>query len=382
MSKINFLEVTPLTEVEIKDNVQYNEEASWVASRILSPFVPSDAPLGDVMEEVLAALTPWTPVHPKEGRMSKRISKIMAVRFKASVDPAITEAVSTYLGGDTPSGSFLFDITDDFSWKSGEFGDDGSCFFNNPSIFPIFRENGGMAIRFYSGSAKSPKGASRALVAPTTYGDVPMVFNAYGASLKQFMQRIKAITDGEADVRMVKATGVSPVTVNLSTALLVAYEGSKPELVRLPVKLPLDPEIKFRCGECGNRYDLRNLTIVPATRKRVCQPCLDSVYMRCVHGGGYLTPETGTKLPYSGRWTDKGREGAVEYWTSNRYVDRLTRCTLDPTHYPYPGCGVRVALDGKRVHACVKCAIDAGYNAPCRYCGTFRKGREKCPCPH
>ena len=76
-------------------------------------------------------------------------------------------------------GELLIDVTREFGWIRGMFGDDGSCYWNEYNISRTYIYSaGGYAIRLWS---RDGTGLGRAWIVPTGEGAGAFCFNAYGS---------------------------------------------------------------------------------------------------------------------------------------------------------------------------------------------------------
>lgn len=144
------------------------------------------------------------------GSLPKRIESWFYKEYKIKLDPKILSNLGNIARATIPKDQvYYFDITKDFNWKAGDFGDPQSCFFgpSGPEYNPVNMQNSGKfyAIRFFK---KMPKNASFTLLDVDKYyededtyyigisrswmGDSPkagsslkVIFNGYGLTTLQ-----------------------------------------------------------------------------------------------------------------------------------------------------------------------------------------------------
>lgn len=141
------------------------------------------------------------------GTFPKRLSKYYYQKSKKKLDSdflgKIGSLVSQYSAKQT---DYLIDYTQSFDWRSGDFGDDGSCFWGCRSGARVALQNSGAyAVRFYSGE-EVDNGEGRAWLAKYKNGWV--CFNGYGLETAHIAQvvstdlglpykRIKLVNNGD-----------------------------------------------------------------------------------------------------------------------------------------------------------------------------------------
>jgi len=112
----------------------------------------------------------------REGKFAKRVKKL-AHHQGVKLDDALVAAVGKIAEEHSLLGDLYFDLTCQFDWQAGDFGDEGSCFWGSRAkARELLQKAGAQAIRFYDPA--SGQGIGRAWVIETQYGTV--CFNAYG----------------------------------------------------------------------------------------------------------------------------------------------------------------------------------------------------------
>jgi hypothetical protein len=149
--------------------------------------------------EILMDLVDKTEiVHPLEwikykdeceftGKLPKRIASYL----KKKTNLALSADAQSKIGNlfneyNLNRGVYQFDFTDRLNWQRGEFGDHGSCFWDDRRYALDIIASNGYAVRFYKNSNGELKGHARAWVAPhfPRQGEIT-VFNAYGFTLEK-----------------------------------------------------------------------------------------------------------------------------------------------------------------------------------------------------
>lgn len=375
---IDLFKETPITFVPLDERARY----SWAVKRTVSTALAELITLSDEVERYIAEieelLDPWTPVHPKEGKMSKRIPSVMFKKYGIDLSPDSISSLANYLGADIPANGVLFDIDRKFGWTDGEFGDKRSCFFTDGNnALRILRQGGCSALRFWSGSVDNPKGAARALVLPTEAG-LPLICNAYGASLAQFKSRLDIISDYTAESKYVEAESDKPITVNLRTGVIVAEKGKAPERLALPVKLNIDMDEanKYECGHCGKRVKLQN--IVRRGLVYYCRACMDELFFKCEYSNQYYPKEDMLELLVVD--VPGYDEAPAPMKIARRYDHDFTPCDCCK-QVIYPGNRWHYTRDDKTKGTfCTMCRAKQGYTHTCQRCGLAIKPGKRCVC--
>jgi hypothetical protein len=121
----------------------------------------------------------WTITGKGEyaGTFPKRVSKYYWQNHKLKCPQGLIQELGNIARQhSTGNNHFEFEFVDRFNWKSGDFGDKGSCYFGTHSTArDILQENDALAIRFYEGE----KGYARAWIARLTENRY-ILFNGYG----------------------------------------------------------------------------------------------------------------------------------------------------------------------------------------------------------
>jgi len=118
------------------------------------------------------------------GTFPKRIAKSIKAKYKKKIDPTILGNLGELAKRHTVEAKgYRIDFTSDFSWRAGDFGDEGSCFWgDHGGAKDMILNAGGLAVRFYEDDGwGSDKGYGRAWMLP--YGKHWVIFNTYGKHL-------------------------------------------------------------------------------------------------------------------------------------------------------------------------------------------------------
>lgn len=188
----------------------------------------------------------------------------------------------------------VYDFTRKFSWKAGQFGDLGSCFWNNGTPDRHAMEHaGGYAIRFYHW-ADEDSGIGRAWVFPHLGPEVDsyVVFNSYmldnasrtyrrGSTNLRFMADVLAAHMGVKNGKQVSMDDVSEIYINSNIGILV-QDDSLPT-VEYP-RFNLD--VGHICCGCHLwRPTIDESWTILSGGYRVCADCVDDHSVKCPYCG-------------------------------------------------------------------------------------------------
>lgn len=117
-----------------------------------------------------------------KGAFPKRVASYMYKTYNVKLSGGVMQSIGNTAQQNSTQGELIFDFTRQISWRSGRFGDDGSCFWKdyNGARIAMMRVGIG-AIRFYSppaGRATILRGLGRAWFFP--HDEHFVLFNAYG----------------------------------------------------------------------------------------------------------------------------------------------------------------------------------------------------------
>ena len=374
----DLLTAIPITT--ITEEVEYSEIAMATVARALHGLSAVTLPAKkEFVSGFLKDLQPWLPT-TQQGRMSKRIAAYMFKRYKESVETRLLETIGTYLGQNSPSGPWMFDITNNLNWKGGDFGDHDACFMSNRRyVLDAMMEDGCTAIRFYD-QLEKPLGVGRAWIAPSEHG--PVIFNAYGPQLDLVKGRISQLLPNEP-LSFVSLTNQGSahgqLYINQSIAVLVG--GSK-DTRAVNIEIITGSQRPVRCANCGERTQanrMRHVNDVDDHQLRVCQACCENYYAESYFGGGYYRKElmelveVVTPGDVDG-WDYKGE--AIKVWVFPGTITDYHRCDRCQR---LMSSDLYISTGGETQHWCYLCAHDAPLE--CRECSYYLPASEsKCLC--
>ena len=121
------------------------------------------------------------------GKLIKRIGKLIKQYYGVEITkyPHLVGSLGDIIRDHTISNNVFWDITNQFNWESGDFGDSGSCYWTcRTKARDILEKTGAFALRTYcSNMHKNSNGRSRVWLYPLPQYNGYGLFNAYGGSL-------------------------------------------------------------------------------------------------------------------------------------------------------------------------------------------------------
>ena len=374
---MNLLETTGLQTVKLTEADFYSQPAIETAARHIMEVAQPELPLTQsTLSDVIASLAPWTPVHPKLGKITKRITTTLHKEWGAVItEPAVAQ-VGQYLATDLPGGSLTFDITDSFNWSDGEFGDKDSCFMHRPATLRGMERAGIKALRFYTTNGN--KGIGRAWVAPSPVGDA-VVFNAYGPNLEQFKARLKILlpnTPSHFTKLYNNGDQKGTLYINLGMGVLVGAE----ERSSVDLGIYLDMQERVRCHNCAER--VRQGDVYTVGDDSYCYTCCTTLFDYCNHCSEYHHKQVMTHLVVTGL-----NSYAVSHLTEVYICEECAEviqenyCSLCLNH-AYNQRYREAVVGGVRQRGiCDDCYRDYGPFVMCRTCyNIYIPQGDTCPC--
>jgi len=236
----------------------------------------------------------------KSGKFPKRFSSMIykMTGEKLSVEQ-LTEIGNLYDRCRYSNKNFYVRLTNNFDWRDGQYGKDGSCWWASyGSSRDTLHEYGGMACLFYPDetSKSDSSGIGRMWIYPQS-DDVVAAFNYYGPEQSRHAAAVVArlLEQLTNEPWVFGSRGVSSVGgmyVNGDSAFVI---------YRKNAGLTIDSEFcfhfhevskgtYFECGEtcenCGNSYDEDEMTYVDG-RGYYCDDCLSDNFFCCDRCGEY-----------------------------------------------------------------------------------------------
>jgi len=97
-------------------------------------------------------LISWRPITTKGGSFTNRLKKHIKQHWDLNLPSELLHKIGNIVGlNNLSQEEYYFDIVKDFNWKAGDFGDRGSCFWQNRGDIrtAMAKEGNFYAIRFY-----------------------------------------------------------------------------------------------------------------------------------------------------------------------------------------------------------------------------------------
>ena len=210
------------------------------------------------------------------GVFPKRLSKYVKEALEVDLPKDVLEAVGAIAKAHIPPGkTYIYDLTDKFDWKDGDFGDKGSCFWaSKASAKNVIAEHNGMALRFYYEHVTETRttGYARCWVIPRAGALLTM--NGYGLDLLEQSQVLAEIV-GATAVRVgltnnERHDGI--VWINNARGYIIS--DAPPER---DTQLDLHFDTRRRCVKCERMYDGQSYWVDDL---EVCGLCLENAH-RC-----------------------------------------------------------------------------------------------------
>lgn len=245
-------------------------------------------------------------VNGDRGKISKQIPRI----FRQQTGIKMTEndkrqigTVARYFSG---QGQVTYDLTDDFTWRDGDYGDSGSCFWWNGGIYRGAIYDGcGSAIRVYRDEYRSGSGRAWILPCHDIYdvsGDFDslgeyreyVIFNDYGshdiqtlASVLKSALRAAHMVPVRVDYSDCHTNGgthylitdrpVHRLYSGLYDPVSLSYDGSSYPSIDLAA---YDVTTRY-CTDCQCRVDYCDTLSPDGFDTEYCQDCFDERYGYC-----------------------------------------------------------------------------------------------------
>lgn len=275
------------------------------------------APTVNAIEEVLRILgidtsaLCWRLDSP-DGTLLTKIGRLAAQQGKPGFDTG--EIGNIISRGTLKRGDYWIDITDKFDWQSGQFGDEGSCYWGSRAAArPGLQKYGAYAIRFFTPDWQ--EGMGRAWIAPTGDGGC-VVFNVYGDvkleedgwGMRGNLENVAAVLSlltGSTGKR-VKLTnyGTETGTVWINNASGFRLGGtSRDNSVDLEVDTE-DEEEGYTCCNCGAHIEEYEafFTDNVVDDGPYCEYCYMEMFFRCDACERDFDRDDERELVYRDRW--------------------------------------------------------------------------------
>lgn len=214
------------------------------------------------------------------GTLPKRYARIVKSITGENLPPEVLGKVGSTLKKDAAYNDIRFDITTDFTWRAGEYGDSGACFMRGgcrQETPGIMRDNGAYAIRFYN---SDNNGIARAWIMP--YKDFIVLFNSYGYSLIKTV-RILSLYLGLLYNRIGLENCDSTtgwLWINDGVGYIISSEVTDINHVDLKIYY------KYSCEDCDEVIE--DDDYIQIDGNYYCQECIDNHFTLCDYHNGYV----------------------------------------------------------------------------------------------
>lgn len=181
---------------------------------------------------------------PLRGTLPRRLARYLELT-KQDVSPSTVAKVGEALQRRMAivSKDTLYRITNEFSWRAGQFGDARSCFWkSNRLARGLLQEAGALAFLIYSAN----KGVARAWMAPTNSGWV--LFNGYGYQTERLAATAAKVIQAKPVLVRLTNHGKSNGMVYINGEQ--GYWFGEAEQPPWRIDLQIGPE-EFHCDICG-----------------------------------------------------------------------------------------------------------------------------------
>ena len=268
--------------------------------------------------------------HKLRGKFAKRIAqwcKLIEADISKEEVEEVAQLAATF-NGDADS-LFVYDFTQSFDWHDGDFGDGGSCYWNEYSGTRItLQENGFYAMRAYSPGSRG-YGIGRCWMcqlSPTEY----IIFNAYfknsyireyqrdGHGLKLFARMLAS----HLGYDYIKSIGLcnygdwdSAFYINDGAGYIISKD--KSDLDYYDFEMHVE---QYYCDSCEEYVSCETTEV--ADGGYVCDYCLDRYYSMCEECDQYEYYEC-THTVYS---HERGNYIICEYCWQNMAKEKCENC--------------------------------------------------------
>ena len=218
------------------------------------------------------------------GAFPKRIAKWLYQEANFKIKPEdlakVGDLAARYCNRDKVS-LYRFDITQNFDWDSGDFGDSGSCFWTCRSNAKDMLHNAGAyAIRFYD---SYDRGIARCWIVP--YNDFLVTFNGYGLgdgalAHSRILANFLGIAYKKIDIRNNYVTD-GTLWINSGTGYAVGQWKNIAEVTK--VDFEIDDLDLIRCTSCNGELDEDHITDLDGNP--ICEDCWNENYFSCQRCG-------------------------------------------------------------------------------------------------
>lgn len=219
----------------------------------------------------------------KEGKLPKRIAKSLHENYSIKLDNDTISNFGELLRRQVQKDSTHYiDLTTTFDWQSGDFGDEGSCFWTyNEGAKQMIYDAGGFAIREFTDDTYTI-GIARCWCIPE--GNVYYIFNCYPKSmrLESFAAMLVKLTGFKSRPVEVCNWGSTSGTLYLNSGNGIAIypEDEEPDDFH---DFKLEDISRVACYNCGDYID--NDEAFGHNDHDYCECCYNELFSTCENCG-------------------------------------------------------------------------------------------------
>jgi hypothetical protein len=317
----------------------------------------------------------------RNGKIAKRIRKWVHERFDYDLPTNIVATLGELAHRmSIKPGEYYFDVTRDFGWRDGDFGDSGSCFWgSNSGAKELIHDANGFALRIFSEPDTlnnrvwyngKVTGVARCWAVPLGQWQV-VLFNCYSDDKNiriEDMANLLATYLGEHEVQHVSLYNYDDTSgllyINGGSGIVVAPNGSD---IDDPIDLELGDDLNAYCYRCEDRYNVEDLYYSEYLDEYLCPECYDQEHMRCTNCNNVFHEDQGMR-------SDDG-----DFYCERCYNENFFRCEscyhetpIDDMHENQHGewlCGnCHDAETYGRCHGCSRAFHGEHVGQYCRVC--------------
>lgn len=287
-----------------------------------SPCTCNDCAL-DAAADIIAAV--GDEVVTREGKIAKRIAKWIykTLGIRLSED-AISSLGNVAYQCSASVAHPIVDITNNFDWRDGQYGHEGSCYWGSYSASrDMILDANGLCLRYYN-DLQDSMGSGRTWIIPVSDESV-VLFNAYGRTLSEsaaviaYLLETMTLTRYEwVQVSLYNRLADSLPYVNGMTGIVVypAHAGWTEDSIDL--NIPYHEGYYYHrarnvsCYACGYDYDVDD--VVEGDYGQIyCRECYAALYATCDNCGREV-------------YTDEAHECEGDLICDSCYVRYATAC--------------------------------------------------------
>jgi len=215
------------------------------------------------------------------GTFPKRIAKYFKQK-NISLDSKILGKIGDLAknSANIDTEKYYIDITNDFNWRDGDFGDDGSCFWGGRSgARKLLKENGGYALRYYEKIDDNFRGMGRCWFYPINNENI-VIFNQYPSNFKlvKSARILSTLTGYNYQKCYLENNGgsVGLIYINNGSGYVLSKE---PMEENSDFDLNIDTKDYKICDNCGEQFEEEEMFYISGVY--VCEYCRDDESYIC-----------------------------------------------------------------------------------------------------